>query len=78
MKITVSFNDQVVMNFEDQDFMVRIGEDGQPLLKILKKPIKTKIKHFLGWLFNYCPYGNGCAPKNPIKIESSGVGGGGC
>lgn len=36
-----------------------------------------KIKHFLGWLFRYCPYGHGCPPKHPfldlVENEHEGI-----
>lgn len=41
----------------------------------------NKIKHFLGWLFRFCPYGGTCAPKNPFEKDDhshSTSGGGGC
>lgn len=41
-----------------------------------------RMKHFLGWLFRYCPYGHGCPPKYPFKKDDhdhgTDVGGGGC
>lgn len=42
---------------------------------------KEHIKHFLGWLFRYCPYGGHCPPKFPFKKEEHDKwtgGGGGC
>jgi hypothetical protein len=52
-----------------------------------KNNMKT-LKHFLGWLFGYCPYGGTCTPKRPFKknanVMGSGfghrgsAGGGGC
>ena len=27
------------------------------------------IKHFLGWLFRYCPYGKGCPPEHPFRLK---------
>lgn len=48
--------------------------------------MKKTIKHFMGWLFGYCPYGHGCPPKHPFKkddhddsaIDRRAIGGGGC
>lgn len=37
-----------------------------------------KLKHFMGWLFNYCPHGNKCTPKKPFTINIQTYGGGGC
>lgn len=37
----------------------------------------NKVRHFLGWLFRYCPYGGSCPPKHPFKMEE-GSDGGGC
>lgn len=34
-----------------------------------------KIKHFLGWIFRYCPYGGKCPPRYPFNNNE---GGGGC
>lgn len=31
-----------------------------------------RIKHFLGWLFRYCPYGGHCAPEHPFKVNGGG------
>ena len=27
----------------------------------------NRVKHFLGWLFRYCPYGGTCPPHHPFK-----------
>ncbi len=35
------------------------------------------LKHFLGWLFGFCPYGGDCPPDRPFKRTYHG-GGGGC
>lgn len=40
--------------------------------------MKAQIKHFLGWLFGYCPYGKGCPPEKPFKFSNRGSAGGGC
>jgi hypothetical protein len=41
-----------------------------------------RIRHFMGWLFGYCPYGHDCPPKHPFKLEDDishlVAGGGGC
>lgn len=31
-----------------------------------------RIKHFLGWLLGYCPYGDTCPPKHPFKKQEHG------
>ena len=40
--------------------------------------IKQRLKHFLGWLFRYCPYGGSCPPEHPFKKDVHVGSGGGC
>lgn len=49
---------------------IKVGEvkvfDSRVDGNVFPKKINV-FKHFLGWLFRYCPYGGTCPPEHPFR-----------